>query len=211
MNLNRRDALRLMAGAAVLPVLSRDLFALGREVQQQLSTTPGKLRTLNPHQDATVTTIAELIIPATDTPGAKGARVNEFIDLVLTDWSDEHRRNAFVSGLDNVDARSRKLFGTDFVAASPVQQTELLTILDEELTQLREAEKLAPPPHESAAKYERKGPVEQNFFHMIKQLTLIGYYTSEVGLTQELGRPAVFMGVYQGCAPLEDSPQGAKG
>src|SRR5437868_8697899 len=99
MNLNRRDALRLMAGAAVLPVLSRDLLALGREVQQQLSTTPGKLRTLNPHQNATVTTIAELIIPATDTPGAKGARVNEFIDLVLTDWSAEPDRNAFLSGV----------------------------------------------------------------------------------------------------------------
>ena len=57
------------------------------------------LKTLNPHQNATVTTISELIIPQTNTPGAKAARVNEFIDLILTEWYDEEEKSTFMTGL----------------------------------------------------------------------------------------------------------------
>jgi hypothetical protein len=66
-------------------------------VHQQLPEQP-VLRTLNPHQNATVTAISEIIIPQTDTPGAKAARVNEFIDLILTEWYDGE---AVVSALRN--------------------------------------------------------------------------------------------------------------
>src|SRR6185437_15715123 len=84
--MKRRDALKLIAGAAAVPALySQDLFALGREIHQQLGSTAA-LKTLKPQQNATVIAMAEMIIPATDTPGAKAARVNEFIDLILTDW-----------------------------------------------------------------------------------------------------------------------------
>ena len=73
------------------------------------------LRTLNPHQNATVTTISEIIIPQTDTPGAKAARVNEFIDLILTEWYDDEEKSIFLTGLTDVDTRARDLFGKDFV------------------------------------------------------------------------------------------------
>ena len=71
--MERRDALKLLAGAAMLPLLSRDTLAFFREVHEQLPATSA-LKTLNPHQDVTITTIAELIIPQTNTPGAKAAR-----------------------------------------------------------------------------------------------------------------------------------------
>jgi hypothetical protein len=199
--MKRRDALKLIAGAAALPALySHDLFALGREIHQQLGSTAA-LKTLNPHQDATVTAIAEMIIPATDTPGARGARVNEFIDLILSDWCAAADRQRFLDGLADADARSRKMFGKEFVDCDPQQQTELLTALDEELTELREAH-VRGRHHASPVRRETETPVERNFFYMMKHLTLVGYYTSEVGWTQELGRPPVHMGPYQPCVPL---------
>ncbi len=199
--MKRRDALKLIAGAAALPALcSPDLLALGREIHQQLAAGAGA-RSLNPHEDATVTAIAEMIIPATDTPGAKGARVNEFIDLILTEWCSAADRQRFLGGLAETDERSRRMFGNDFVNCARAQQEELLTALDEELTQLREAH-FQERRHASPVHHEADGPVERNFFHQMKRLTLIGYYTSEIGWTQELGRPPVHMGAYQACVSL---------
>jgi hypothetical protein len=196
-----------MAGAAALPLCSRDLLALGLEIQREMG--PGAaLKTLNPHQDAIVTTMAELIIPATETPGAKGARVNEFIDLVLTDWCGRDQCARFLAGLANTDKHSRSLFGKDFVSCSPQEQVQLLTILDEELTQLREEEEMRPrrigPTHQ-----DEESGVTQNFFHTMKRLTLVGYYTSEIGWTQELNRPDVHFGPYRGCVPLEKESSGS--
>lgn len=203
--MKRRDALKLIAGAAAIPALySQELFALGREIHQQLGAAAAP-QTLNSRQNATITAIAEMIIPATDTPGAKQARVPEFIDLILTEWctGDDCRR--FLNGLAETDARSRKMFGKDFVEGTPQEQSELLTALDEELTQLREAN-VRQRHHASAARREEETPVERNFFYMMKRLTLIGYYTSEIGWTEELGRPPVHMGPYQACVPLAAAP-----
>src|ERR1700690_1177813 len=111
--MQRREALRLLASAAALPLLSRQAFSMFKAVHEQLSEQP-VLKTLNPHQNATVTIISEIIIPQTNTPGAKAARVNEFIDLILTEWYDEEERSIFLTGLTNVDSRARDLFGKDF-------------------------------------------------------------------------------------------------
>jgi hypothetical protein len=201
--MKRRDALKLIAGAAAVPAFySHDLFALGREIHQQLGSTP-KLKTLDPHQNATVVAISEMIIPTTDTPGAKGARVNEFIDLILTGWCTGEDCQRFLLGLADTDARSRKMFGKEFVNCTAQQQTQLLTALDEELTELREASG-EEREHASPAVQETETPVQRNFFYMMKRLTLIGYYTSEIGWTQELGRPPVHMGPYQACVPLTE-------
>jgi hypothetical protein len=129
--------------------------------------------------------------------------VNEFIDLVLTDWctGDDCRR--FLQGLADTDERSRKMFGNNLMNCTPQQQTQLLTTLDEELTELREAN-TQEREHASPAVRETETPVKHNFFYMMKRLTLIGYYTSEIGWTQELGRPPVHMGPYQACVPFTE-------
>src|SRR5512141_2022267 len=105
--MNRREVLRLLAATAISSTIPSDLFALGREAHRQLGNAVA-LRTLNKHEDATVATISELIIPTTDTPGAKAARVNEFIDLILTEWYDEEEKSIFMTGLTDVDARARE-------------------------------------------------------------------------------------------------------
>ena len=72
--------------------------------------------------------IAELIIPETDTPGARAAKVNEHMDLVLSEESTEIQQR-FLRGLDWIDRESRQQFGADFRQLSPVQQTSILTAL----------------------------------------------------------------------------------
>lgn len=197
--MNRRDMLRVLGGAVSIPVLygvsPEQLFAFGRDVHTEAAKRYAQaqgLAVLNEHENQTVTTMAELIIPETDTPGATAAKVNEFIDVLLADWYDEEERTQFLNGLAGVDARSRELFEIDFVDASEAQQLELLSGLDAEVTALRQADE----------------STRDHFFYRMKYLTLYGYYTSEVGVKQELDY-AIIPGRYDPCAPLErQSPGG---
>ena len=188
--MHRRQALRLLASAATLPLLSREAFSLFQAVHEQIPEQP-VLKTLNPQQNATVTTIAELIIPQTDTPGAKAARVNEFIDLILTEWYDEEEKSTFLTGLADVDSRSRDLYGKDFVDCVEKQQAEILQALDDEVAA-----------REENARRRRTHPPQKNFFFMMKQLTLVGYYTSQVGFEQEL-HGEIIPSRHAACVPLE--------
>jgi hypothetical protein len=191
--MQRREALRLLASAAALPLLSREAFSMFRAVHQQLPEQP-VLRTLNPHQNATVTTISELIIPQTDTPGAKAARVNEFVDLILTEWYEEDEKSIFLTGLTDIDASTRNLFGKDFIDCPEKLQLEVLRALDDEVADARA---------EVRRGSNRRRPPERNFFFMIKQLTLIGYYTSEIGFEQEL-HGEIIPARHAGCVPLDE-------
>jgi hypothetical protein len=188
--MERRDVLKLLASAAVLPALSLDAVAFLQSVHAQVAAAPG-LKTLSPQQDATVTAIAELIIPQTDTAGAKAMKVNEFIDLILTDWYDEVTTKRFLAGLSDVDRRSKKLYGKKFVACNEAQQMELLKVLD--------AEAMIARKEEAGSSSTALAPL--NFFGMIKKLTLIGYYTSEAGFKDELHR-TIIPASHSGCAPI---------
>jgi gluconate 2-dehydrogenase gamma chain len=179
--MNRREVLLLLAGTAALP---DQLLAIGRSVHRRVRA--GTLRALNPHQNETVATIAELIIPKTDTPGAREAGVPAFIDVMLAEWGDDDQRQMFTAGLANVDERSRAAFGNDFIGCTPPQQTEILEDLDYELARLRDT----------------KRDTSKNFFQGMKWLTLTGYYTSEVGATTEQ-HFRVVPGRYEPCYPLE--------
>jgi hypothetical protein len=191
--MQRREALRLLASAAALPLLSRKAFSMFQEVHDQLPE-QAVLKTLNPHQNAMVTTISELIIPQTTTPGAKAARVNEFIDLILTEWYDEEEKSTFLTGLTDVDARAHDLFGKDFVECGEKSQLEILQALDDDVAASRV---------ERRRGSMRRRPPEHNFFFMMKQLTLIGYYTSQVGFEQEL-HGEIIPARHAGCVPLEE-------
>jgi len=187
--MHRRQALRLLASAATLPLLSREAFSLFQAVHEQMPEPP-VLKTLNLHQNATVTTIAEIIIPQTETPGAKAARVNEFIDLILTEWYDEEEKSTFLTGLADVDSRARDLYGKDLVECGEKQQVEILQVLDAARA-------------ESELRWGRNFLPGKNFFFMIKQLTLVGYYTSQIGFEQEL-HAEIIPSRHAGCVPLED-------
>ena len=191
--MHRRQALRLLASAATLPLLSREAFSLFQAVHDQMPEQP-VLKTLNPHQNDTVSTIAEIIIPQTNTPGAKAARVNEFIDLILTEWYDEEEKSTFLTGLADVDSRTRDLYSKDFVECAEKQQVEVLQALDDEVAAGRA---------EADVRRRRNRPPEKNFFFMMKQLTLVGYYTSQIGFEQEL-HGEIIPSRHASCVPLDE-------
>ena len=191
--MQRREALRLLAAGAALPLFSRDALALFQEVHDQLPEAAA-LKVLNPHQNATVIAISETIIPQTDTPGAKGARVNEFIDVILADWYDEAERDSFLSDLAQFNVRCHDLLGKDFAECSEKQQAQFLKIVDDEMPESRGRPGADWAPHD---------PQPQEFFGRIKQLTLVGYYTSQIGFEEEL-HAEIIPSRHAGCAPLEE-------
>jgi hypothetical protein len=152
---------------------------------------PWTPKILTPHQDKTVTVISELIIPATESGGATAAKVNEFIDAIIEDAHEAERRE-FLDGLSWMDARSKELFGAEFIACSPDEQAALLTIISSE---------------RNTALEDRTGVA---FFKAIKGMTITGYYNSEVGMREELGEDGlVFFADDEGCShPQHQKPEG---
>jgi hypothetical protein len=191
--MQRRDALKFLAAGTVAPALAPELFAFFRGAHPEGNYA---LRTLNPHQNATVVLMSEMIIPETDTPGAKGAKVNEFIDVILTEWATDEDRNHFLDGLAGVDKQSNELYGKDFVDASPLQQLTLMRAMDE-------AVGMGPgrPARHGNTVPERDTQLRGNFFIVFKGITLHGYYTSEVGFTREL-KLEIIPGAQHGCMPV---------
>lgn len=193
--MNRRDALRVLTAGAILPAFPPELFAFYRDAHPEGAYS---LRTLNSHQNDTVVAMIDQILPATDTPGAKGARVNEFIDVILTEWANDEERRNFLSGLDDVDKQSSALFGKDFASASSAQQVALLRSMDEAAAIARSDRKDLPPFWEPEG---RDTQMQGDFFTVFKNMTLHGYYTSEIGFTQEL-KLQIIPGAQHGCMPV---------
>jgi len=188
--MQRRDALRLLGKASVFSVLSTDWLAakLGAEVALKA---PGALRALTPAQNDIVVAMSEVIIPATDTPGAKGARVNEFIDLILTEWATDDEKAVFLEGLAEADRRTNELFGRGFAAASPKEQAAIVQGFDDDLAALR---------NEKTREWIPLWEVpKMPFFEQMRKLTLTGYYTSTIGQEQEL-KVEIIPGALNGCA-----------
>src|SRR5438093_13477866 len=145
--MNRRDLVRAPGAAALLPPLSGlspgRLAATGRRAHRRARSRD--LQVLDPHQSETVATMAELIIPATDTPGARAAQVDRFIDLLLAEWATDDDRKQFLEGLADVDARARAGSAADFLGATEAQRSTILTALDAEAQERRKAKGDAPP------------------------------------------------------------------
>lgn len=201
--MHRREALRLLAAGTALPLATPRLFAVLREARALVGTQATR-QTLGPHENATVTAIAEMIIPKTETPGAADAGVPAFIDLILTEWYTDQERARFMNGLADVDARSQRLFSKDFLECSPDQQAEILRILGAAMTD--EANQLEA--QRQPATRSDSEPAN-NFYYMIRGLILTGYYTSEAGATAAL-EYQIIPDRYDGCANARTGTEAAK-
>jgi hypothetical protein len=192
--LTRRQALRHLArgtaAAVTAPLWVENLLALAEQhaahrPSPEAAAGAWTPKVFNPRQNELVITLTELIIPETETPGAKAAKVNEYMDMVLAEATPE-LRDKFLQGLAWIDARSEERFRSPFVSAPPPQQIELLTSL---------STATAPSPVDAPG-------VE--FFQALKGMTITGYYTSEPGLIQEIGDdPQMFLTEFKGCEHKE--------
>ena len=150
--------------------------------------------------------IAETILPETSTPGAKAAKTGAFMALMVTDVYSDAAQRVFGDGLRSVDEACRSAHGTTFMQATPAQRLNVLEALDREQKQVMEAR--VPAPSNRAPAPSAFAPedltelrrIEPHYFRMMKELALLGYFTSEIGCTKAL-RYIEAPGRFDPCAP----------
>lgn len=180
--LNRRDTLRglaLAVGVGHAGWAERALAAAAPA--PALSWTPTALTV---DQARLVDVVAELIIPTTDTPGARQAGVPQVIDRAVGDYYDKPQVEQLLAGLARMDADARAAHGDVFVALTPEQQVALLTVYDQEAG-------------------IAGGQAESHFFPALEDMVTVAYFTSEPGATEALKYDPV-PGAYHGCVPLAE-------
>jgi hypothetical protein len=179
--MNRREALaRLMAITGTV--------AIGAELFLSGCHSPDAKRRTEPFTAAELALldeIAETIIPTTDSPGAKAAGVGPFMATTATQCYDDPAYASFRSGLERIDAACRKRHGKSFMDSTPNDRSALLNDLDREQLDYTRKQPSDEPPH---------------YFRLMKELTLVGYFTSEIGCTKAL-RYVESPGSYDGNLP----------
>src|SRR5690606_30680378 len=136
--------------------------------------------------------LAETLIPATGTPGAKAAGVGPFIAMMVLDCYPEDVRKAFAEGIAGVDEKSKTMFNKQFTELGQNEREKIVKALDKEVEDRKEQDKLG--------KAEKTVP---HFFQLTRELTFLGYFSSEIGATQALNYVHI-PGRYESCIPLED-------
>ena len=165
-----------MGGALSAPALSYLLSGCETKTAATETAADG---TLTDRHRQMVAALAEVIIPTTDTPGAKAAGVPDFITMMLRECYPASDRVMFARGLDVLADRSEETIDKEFLMATAEEQATLLRTMvgsDEE--------------------------EDKSFFRLLKELTVLGFFTSEIGATQVLNYVHV-PGRYEGCTPLE--------
>jgi hypothetical protein len=184
--MNRRDALSRVALILGGTVVGANVFLEGCKPADKKATSTS-LTEFSPDDVAYLDEIAETIIPATDTPGAKAAKVGAFMTVMVKDCYEEKDQKTFRDGMDKINNASEKKYDKAFMSITPQQRHELLVGIDNEQKEYGKNKKKDDPDH---------------YFRLMKELTLLGYFTSEPGCTQAL-RYVETPGKYEGCIPYK--------
>lgn len=182
--MNRREAIKrtsillggVLSASAVTGVMS------GCKAEPKIDWTP---EFFTPEEGSLVQAIVERIIPRTDTPGATDAGVHQFIDTMMAGFYQEKEKTAFRDGLKKVEADAQATHNKSFTDLAPEQQDALLKQYDEE------------------AYAEGRSREDKHFFRTMKELTILGFCTSEAGATEFLKYDPV-PGDYKGCIPYSE-------
>jgi hypothetical protein len=142
--------------------------------------------------------IAETILPETSTPGAKAAKTGAFMALMVTATYTEGDRQVFRAGLSQLDAACRAMHGAGFMQVSPAQRLALAETLDREQKTAMEERANATRSRAPAAPAVEGQPA--HYFRMMKELALLGYFTSEIGYTKAM-RYIESPGRFEPCVP----------
>jgi hypothetical protein len=236
--IDRREAIRrvtaLLGGTAL--VGGTNLLAACEKAQGPArDTAAAAMQAFTPQDVAYLDEVAETILPATKTPGAKAAKTGAFMALMVTDAYSPADQRIFRDGMRTLDGAAQQAYKTIFVNATPEQRLALLTRYDREAKQHMDAVEAAarakrglpaivPPPNQAApgkegdaflsdqrqenaptASRSNAAPAitadsPRHFFRMMKELALLGYFTSEIGYTQAM-RYEETPGKWEPCLP----------
>ena len=172
---SRRKALKILgmgAGAAgAMSAYKNPTFGQHQHMQRGAkahakAAESQKLRYFTPAEMATITAMSDLIIPADEhSPGAKAAGVPAFVDLMVSS-SPAEVRESWRAGLASINRATQQKYKKVFAEVTPAEQVEYLTEI-------------------SKNEFDPKTP-EERFFRTVKSLTIDGYYTSEIGIHEDL-------------------------
>ncbi len=164
--MDRREAIKrvtaLLGGVAFAG--GTDVLAAVEHAHARVAASRAQVGAFTAQDIALLDEVAETILPETKTPGAKAAHVGAFMALMVTDTYEEGQQAIFRDGM-------RKLNDAAFLTAMPAQRLAQLEQLDREQKAYMDARERGAPPH---------------YFRLMKELTLLGYFTSEIGCTQAM-------------------------
>jgi hypothetical protein len=186
---NRRDSLKALS-AVTTHALFPSVLAAAAEAAAEIDTGGASWvpRRIDPGRAAMLEALVETILPATTTPGAREARVQVFVDLALRDCYTTEEQQVFLAGMEALAAECQTRHGRPFEACSPEERHALLAPLD-------------------AASYAPDTGARGSFVRILKDLTLVGFFTSRIGATQVLAYEAV-PGGFRGCLDLRPGQKG---
>ncbi|NGM61935.1 gluconate 2-dehydrogenase subunit 3 family protein [Sphingobacterium sp. SGG-5] len=212
--MNRREAIQRVAFILGGSVIGANLFLEG-------CTRPASKNVESLFEKSNIdflNEIAEAILPKTSTPGAKDADVGSFIPVMIRDCYSPADQKAFVEGLNGVDERAQKDFGKNFVELSAEEKLQFVNTQDKEAKEFQKErnkelksikEEIKEKEGAEMTDFELdnklaavKDEKPNHFFTMMKQLTLTGFFTSEVGMTKAL-RYVKIPGKYDGDYPYK--------
>ena len=184
--LSRRDMLERMAvvsgGAISLSIIAAcDGGVTVPETADNID-----LKALNMAQLDLVGDIADMIIPDTETPGAKTVNVHFLIDELAANWMTADEREVFLNELTALDERIKRMDGISFSELGTDKKKAILDQLGAEMMVFNERE-----------------DGRKHIYRELRELTIFGYYTSEAGATEELAFDAI-PGAYHGCIPFSE-------
>mgnify|MGYP000574957385 CR=1 FL=1 len=177
MSINRRDALKSMVLMMGGTMVGSTAILTGCAPENQIEGL-----NFSPEDIALLDEIGDTIIPDTDTPGAKATEIGAFIVMMVKDTYDGENQKAFVSGINSLRSNFKSENGSSFEDASSEDRLAFLNKMKADAD---------------------AGTEEAKVIYMLKDLTVLGYFTSEIGATQALNFVEV-PGRYDGCIPLKD-------
>jgi len=197
--MDRRDAIARVALIMGGAVIGAEFFLSG------CKPTASQVNDLfDPGQVAFLNEVADTILPTTGSPGAKAANVGQFMAVMVRDCYEPKDQKIFLEGLGKLDDASRKKFNAKFLDLTAAQRTEMLVALDKEQKDYyaKAYEKMSAEIAKHKGDDDYVPNIPNHYYRMIKELTLLGYFTSEVGATKAL-RYMETPGRYDGCIPYK--------
>ena len=182
--MNRRELLKMVAAATGGVVIGGEFFLAGCKNPEA---GVGESATFSESDIAFLDEVAETIFPKTSTPGAKDAKVGQYMSVMVTDCYEAKDQQAFREGMKKINEACDKMHKHGFMKASHEHRKELLVSLDKERAEYQKNKKKEDPTH---------------YFSMMKQLTLLGYFTSKPGLEQNFNYQQV-PGRFDGAVPYK--------